>query len=91
MNQRVKDLSAAARKLTPDELAKLVDELLLALHEADPSWDKAWAAEAQQRIEASERKTAKDRLRATIANAQREAAENGLTDEAREQLLADES
>ena len=52
MNQRVKDLSAAARKLAPDELAELVDELLLALHETDPDWDKAWADEAKRRLAA---------------------------------------
>lgn len=55
MNQRVKDLSAQARKLPPEELAELVDELLVALHEVDPDWDKAWGEEAQRRLEAYER------------------------------------
>ena len=55
MNQRVKDLSAEARKLTPDELAELVNELLVALHETDPGWDKAWAEEAERRMAAYRR------------------------------------
>ncbi len=55
MNQRVKDLTAEARKLSPDELAELVDELLVALHDADPGWNKAWAEEAERRMEAYRR------------------------------------
>jgi putative addiction module component (TIGR02574 family) len=52
MNQRVKDLSLAARQLPADELSELVDDLLVALHQADPEWNKVWAAEADRRIEA---------------------------------------
>ena len=73
MNQRVKDLSAEARKLTPDELAELVDELLVALHETDPGWDKAWSAEAEQRMAAYRRGEMKsyslDEVLADLGNA----------------------
>ena len=55
MNQRVKDLSAEARKLAPDELAELVDELLVALHDADPDWNTGWAEEAERRMAAYRR------------------------------------
>ena len=52
MNKTVRDLSLAARQLPADELSELVDDLLVALHQADPEWNKAWAAEANRRIEA---------------------------------------
>ena len=52
MNQRVKDLSLAARQLPADELSELVDDLLAALQQLDPDWNKAWAKEADRRIEA---------------------------------------
>lgn len=55
MNERVKDLAAEARKLSSEELAELVEELLGVLHEADPQWDKAWADESRRRMDAYRR------------------------------------
>ena len=55
VNKHVKELSAAARALPADDLADLVDELLAALYESDPGWDKAWAAEARRRMDAYRR------------------------------------
>lgn len=55
MNERVKNLSAEAKKLSPDELGDLVDELIVALHDADPDWHKAWASESRRRMSAFKR------------------------------------
>ena len=52
MSQRVRELSAAARQLPADELSELLDDLLVALRQADSDWDKAWADEANRRFEA---------------------------------------
>jgi putative addiction module component (TIGR02574 family) len=49
MNQHVQKLAAAARQLTPDEQAELLDELLIGLHADDESWNKAWTIEADHR------------------------------------------
>ena len=50
MNARVKKLSEQIRKLSPDEQAVLIDELLGNLHHrVDPEIEKAWAEEAQRR------------------------------------------
>ena len=56
MNERVKKLSEEIRKLTPEEQADLMDELLvLTYREPDPAIDKAWAEEAERRLDAYER------------------------------------
>jgi Putative addiction module component len=55
MNERVKSLTAEAKKLSPEDLGDLVDELIVALHQADPGWSKAWADEARRRIDAYDR------------------------------------
>ncbi len=56
MNERVKKLSEEIRKLTPEEQADLMDELLVLTHrEPDPEIEKAWAEEAERRLDAHER------------------------------------
>ena len=56
MNERVKKLSEEIRKLSPEEQADLMDELLVLTHrEADPGVEKAWAEEAERRLAAYER------------------------------------
>ena len=55
MNERVKKLSDQAKALNPDELAELVDDLIVSLHEADPEIEKAWAEEAERRMDAVRR------------------------------------
>jgi putative addiction module component (TIGR02574 family) len=56
MNERVKKLSEEVRKLTPDEQAALMDELLaLAVQNPDPAIEQAWAEEAERRLDAFER------------------------------------
>jgi hypothetical protein len=54
MNERTKTLSEAARRLPPHELEALLDDLLEALHAADPGWDTAWTEEAARRMGAYE-------------------------------------
>ena len=56
MNERVKKLSEEIRKLSPEEQADLMDELLvLTYREPDPEVEKAWAEEAERRLAAYER------------------------------------
>jgi len=56
MNERVKKLTEEIRKLSPDEQADLMDELLvLTYREPDPERGKAWAEEIDRRIDAVER------------------------------------
>lgn len=56
MNERVKKLTEEIRKLSPDERAELMDELLvLAYREPDLERDKAWAEEIDRRIDTVER------------------------------------
>ena len=56
MNERAKKLSEEIRKLTPEEQADLMDELLvLTYREPDPEIEKAWAEEAERRLDAYER------------------------------------
>jgi putative addiction module component (TIGR02574 family) len=54
MGKEVKVLVEAARKLTPDERAELIDELL-ALDDMTPEVEAAWVAEVQERIASYER------------------------------------
>jgi putative addiction module component (TIGR02574 family) len=56
MNERVKRLTEEIRKLSPEEQADLMDELLVALHDQpDPEIEKAWVEEAERRLAAVER------------------------------------
>ena len=56
MNERVKKLSEEIRKLSPEEQADLMDELLVLTHrEPDPEIEKAWTEAAERRIDAYER------------------------------------
>jgi putative addiction module component (TIGR02574 family) len=56
MNERVKKLSEEIRKLSPDEQADLMDELLVLTHrEPDPEIDKALIEEVERRIDAYDR------------------------------------
>jgi putative addiction module component (TIGR02574 family) len=56
MNERVKRLTEEIRKLPPEEQADLIDELIvLTYRKPDPEIDKAWAEEAERRIDALER------------------------------------
>jgi hypothetical protein len=56
MNERVKKLTEEIRKLSPDEQADLMDELLvLTYREPDRERDKAWAEEIDRRVDTVER------------------------------------
>lgn len=60
MNERVKKLSQEIRKLSPDDQADLMDELLVISYGKPlPQSDKAWVEEIDRRIDAVERGTAK--------------------------------
>jgi hypothetical protein len=52
MNERVKRLTEEIRKLPPEDQADLIDELLiLTYRDPDPEIEKAWAEEAQRRLQ----------------------------------------
>lgn len=51
MNQRVKELCEAARRLTSDERAALIDELLAIAPALDSEIERAWAEEAEERMQ----------------------------------------
>jgi hypothetical protein len=56
MNERVKRLSEEIRKLSPEEQAELMDELLVLTYGKPlPESDKAWAEEIDRRIGAVQR------------------------------------
>jgi len=56
MNERIKRLTEEIRTLPPEEQADLIDELIvLTYRKPDPAIDKAWAEEAERRIDALER------------------------------------
>jgi len=56
MNERIKTLSDEIQKLTSEEQALLLDELLAAFHEhPDPEIELAWAREAERRLAAHDR------------------------------------
>ena len=52
MSQLVDKLAAEARQLSADERVELVETILAQLPDADPDWDAAWTAEAEQRMAA---------------------------------------
>jgi hypothetical protein len=52
MNERVKQLTEEICKLSPEEQADLMDELLVLTYQsADPAVDKAWSEEIGRRID----------------------------------------
>ncbi|MDH4188627.1 MAG: addiction module protein [Betaproteobacteria bacterium] len=55
MSEATKTLSMQARKLSPSERLKLVDEILASLDEPDASIDRLWAKEAEDRLAAYRR------------------------------------
>jgi putative addiction module component (TIGR02574 family) len=56
MNERVKQIADQARRLSPDEQAELVDELLAMMHaEPEPVMDKALLEECERRWQAYKR------------------------------------
>jgi hypothetical protein len=56
MNERVKKLSEEIRKLSSEEQADLMDELLVLTYGKPlPQSDKAWAEEIDRRIDAADR------------------------------------
>jgi putative addiction module component (TIGR02574 family) len=56
MNETVKKLTEEIRKLTPEEQADLMDELLALTHrEPDPEIERAWVEEARRRLAEYER------------------------------------
>ena len=55
MSDAVQELSEAARKLSPAERIRLVDEILSSLDQTNPSLDATWAAEVEDRIAAYRR------------------------------------
>ncbi|MCW5699095.1 MAG: addiction module protein [Rhodospirillales bacterium] len=55
MNERVKELSQRARKLTPKERVELVDDILSSLTQTSTKLDAAWTHEAEARLEAYHR------------------------------------
>jgi putative addiction module component (TIGR02574 family) len=52
MNAKTKALSEQARKLTPEERAELIDDLMSSLCPTDPEIDRALAEEARDRFAA---------------------------------------
>jgi putative addiction module component (TIGR02574 family) len=60
MNERVKKLTEEIRKLSPEDRADLMDELLvLTYREPDPEIEKAWLEEIDRRLDSLERGEAK--------------------------------
>ena len=55
MSDVVQDIGNEARKLSPADRIRLVDEILSSLDQMDPSLDAKWAAEAENRIAAYRR------------------------------------
>ena len=55
MTKAAKTLGAQARKLSPDERMELVDDILASVDEPDPTVDRLWAMEAEDRLAAYRR------------------------------------
>ena len=55
MTKAAKTLGAQARKLSPDERMELVDDILASVDEPDPTVDRLWAKEAEDRLAAYRR------------------------------------
>jgi putative addiction module component (TIGR02574 family) len=55
MNAKTKALIEEARKLSPDERAELVENILESLDPVDPEVDRLWAIEARDRLDAYRR------------------------------------
>ena len=52
MNTKTKALSQEARKLSPEERVKLVEDVLSSLDPIDPEIDRLWAEEVRDRLAA---------------------------------------
>jgi putative addiction module component (TIGR02574 family) len=52
MNARIKSLVEEAERLPPAERIQLVERLLNSLDRCDPEIDRAWAEEAERRLDA---------------------------------------
>lgn len=52
MTKQVKRIAEAAQVLSAEDLADLVDVLLLKLHDANPEIEKAWAVQGERRLDA---------------------------------------
>jgi putative addiction module component (TIGR02574 family) len=52
MNTKTKALSQEARKLSPEERVKLVEDVLSSLDPIDPEIDRLWTEEARERLAA---------------------------------------
>ena len=55
MNKRITAIADEAERLPAADRIRLVERLLATLDTPDPSIDRAWAAEAERRLEAYER------------------------------------
>ena len=55
MNAKTKALIDEARKLSPEEQIKLIEELQRGLVPVDPEIERAWAEEARSRLDAYRR------------------------------------
>lgn len=55
MTEEAKTLIMQARKLSPSERLRLVDDILASLDEPDASIDRLWAKEAEERLAAYRR------------------------------------
>jgi putative addiction module component (TIGR02574 family) len=55
MTEATKTLSMQARKLSAEERIELVDDILTSLDEPDPTNDRLWAKEAEDRLAAYRR------------------------------------
>ena len=55
MTKAAKTLGAQARNLSPDERMELVDDILASVDEPDPTVDRLWAKEAEDRLAAYRR------------------------------------
>ncbi len=55
MTEEAKILTARARRLSPSERIELVDAIVESLDEPDPSIDRLWAKEAEERLAAYRR------------------------------------
>ena len=55
MTEATKTLSQQARKLSTEERIELVDDILTSIDEPDPTIDRLWAKEAEDRLAAYRR------------------------------------
>ena len=73
MNATASRIAEEASRLSPSERAELVEHILTGLNETDPELDRAWAAEADDRLEAFKRGELRARRLEEILADQRQA------------------